>query len=124
MQDNDGRITVLGRREDAIVRAGQYIQPLQIEDAAIGIAGVTEAGAVNVDRGAQDQGILLALTVNQTLTEQDILEQLQHSLPPHALPDRIVIADELPHSNDNSGGKGKLLRREIREQYAHLLASP
>lgn len=125
-QDSQGRITILGRREDAIARSGQYIQPLEIEDAALGITGVVEAGAVSVDRSDQDtdspdQGILLAVTINNDLTEKDILQQLQQRLPQQALPDRVVVCEELPHSNDNSGGKGKLLRREIREQYAHLL---
>lgn len=123
LQDEAGRITVLGRREDAIVRSGQYIQPLEIEDAALGIEGVSEAGAVSVDIGTEDQGILLALTTSQALTEKDILGKLEKTLSPQALPDRIVIADELPHSNDNSGGKGKLLRRQIREQYSHLLTA-
>ena len=120
IQDNEGRITVLGRREDAIKRAGHYIQPLIIEDAAIGLAGITEAGAVSVDTGNEDQGILLAVTCNREISPADIRKALQKSLPAHALPDHIVIADELPHNNDNSGGKGKLLRRKIRDQYAHL----
>lgn len=122
VQDEQGRITVLGRREDAILRAGQFVQPLDIEDAAIGINGVTEAGAVGVDRGDEERGILLAVTTDGQLEEDEILRQLQGALPAHALPDKIVIADELPHNNDNSGGKGKLLRKKIAEQYAHLLA--
>jgi acyl-coenzyme A synthetase/AMP-(fatty) acid ligase len=120
-QDEQGRLTVLGRREDAIVRAGQYVQPLVVEDAALGIVGVTEAGAVSVDDGGKDQKILLALTAAEGVTEESILQQLQQQLPEYAVPDRIVLCDELPHSNDNSGGKGKLLRRKIRDDYGHLL---
>ena len=37
------------------------------------------------------------------------------------VPDLIVIADALPHSQDNSGGRGKLMRRTIRDRYQHLL---
>lgn len=122
-QDKDGRITVLGRREDAILRAGQYVQPLDIEDAAIGINGITEAGAVGVELGGEERAILLAVTTDGNITEAAITQELQRILPAHAVPDRVVITDELPHSNDNSGGKGKLLRKQISEQYAHLLAS-
>lgn len=32
-------------------------------------------------------------------------------------PDLIVVDDELPHTNDNSGGRGKLMRRGIRDRY-------
>lgn len=122
VQDSDGIITVLGRRDDAITRGGQFIQPLVIEDAVLGIDGVSEAGAVSVDTGGDDQAILLAVTTSKPLSEDDLKEQLAQRVPPGHLPDRIVIADELPHGNDNSGGKGKLLRREIRQQYAHLVA--
>ncbi|CAA0081023.1 Long-chain-fatty-acid--CoA ligase [Halioglobus japonicus] len=121
VQDKQGRITVLGRREDAIQRAGHFVQPLDIEDAAIGIAGVTEAGAVGVDREGTERAILLAVTTDSDISEAVILQQLQRILPAHAVPDRVVIAEELPHSNDNSGGKGKLLRKKISEQFAHLL---
>lgn len=121
LQDSHGRITVLGRSEDAIRRGGQFIQPLEIEDAAIGIKGVVEAGAVSIETGTTDQKILLAITINDDLTDQAVLKQLEQRLSKNALPDHIVIAEELPHSNDNSGGKGKLLRREIRKQYGHLL---
>ncbi|GAB3983863.1 hypothetical protein GCM10029978_091810 [Actinoallomurus acanthiterrae] len=37
------------------------------------------------------------------------------------MPDLVVVADELPHTQDASGGPGKLLRREIRARYADLL---
>lgn len=121
-QDKDGRITVLGRREDAIQRAGHYIQPLDIEDAAIGISGITEAGVVGIDRGDEGRAILLAVTTDSNISEADISQALQGILPAHAVPDRVVITGELPHSNDNSGGKGKLLRAQIREKFAHLLA--
>jgi len=121
-QDKEGRITVLGRREDTIQRAGHYIQPLDIEDAAIGVSGITEAGVVGIDVGGEGPAILLAVTTDNSIGETDIIEQLQRSLPAYAVPDRVVITDELPHSNDNSGGKGKLLRARIHVQYAHLLA--
>jgi acyl-coenzyme A synthetase/AMP-(fatty) acid ligase len=121
-QDKERRITVLGRREDAIVRSGQYVQPLDVEDAAMGIAGVTEAGAVGVGGVEGEQKILLAVALSETMSEDDILARLQQHLPAHAVPDRVVICDELPHGNDASGGKGKLLRRTIRDDYAHLVA--
>jgi|GEM_PF-3040929 len=121
LQDERGRITVLGRREDAIHRGGRFIQPLTIEDAALGLDGVLEAGAVAVPSDQGDDRILLALRCAGEANERDLRAALAGVLPPDALPDRIVLADELPHGNDNSGGKGKLLRREIGALYAHLL---
>lgn len=124
VQDSDGVISVLGRREDAIDRAGKFVQPLTIEDAALGIDGVVEAGAVGVATSSGKQGILLAVRCSGTMDEAGIAQALQARLPPEAVPDRVLIVEELPHGEDNSGGKGKLLRREIRRLYEHLLLNP
>ena len=37
-------------------------------------------------------------------------------------PDLVILVSELPHANDASGGRGKLLRREIRSRWGSLLA--
>jgi fatty-acyl-CoA synthase len=121
IQDDDGRITVLGRRDDAIVREGQYYQPLQIEDAALAIPGVDEAAALGLASGdPQSQSILLAIASQQALNSDQIHKALASVLPATLLPKHIVVSDELPHNNDNSGGRGKLAKLKIRQQYEHL----
>lgn len=122
--DRAGRLHVLGRKEDAIAKGGRYIRPLEIEDVAMTIPGVAEAGAAASPMGASEQKIILAIAPNAggSLTEAGIRAALEERLPASHLPDLIVIAPELPHGNDASGGRGKLLRRSIRDLYEHLLA--
>jgi len=119
MLDQAGRLHVLGRKEDAIAKGGRYIRPLEIEDVAMTIPGVAEAGAAASPAGAAEQKIILAIApdVGQSLTEADIRAVLDAKLPASHRPDLIVIAPELPHGNDASGGRGKLLRRSIRDLY-------
>ena len=123
MLDEDGRVHLLGRKEDAIARAGHYVRPLEIEDVVMTIPGVGEAGAAGAPDGVPEQKIILAVAPDgrAPITEVSIRAALAERLPATHQPDLIVIADELPHSNDNSGGRGKLLRRSIRDQYQHLL---
>jgi fatty-acyl-CoA synthase len=90
LRDADGRIHVLGRKEDAIARAGRYIRPL-------------------------------AVSGDGTVSEAGLRAALAERLPASHRPDLIVIAEALPHSQDNSGGRGKLMRRTIRDRYQHLL---
>ncbi|WP_157253452.1 class I adenylate-forming enzyme family protein [Nonomuraea typhae] len=118
----DGILRVLGRREDAILKGGQWTQPATVEEAAAALDGVAEAGAVGVPEGAADQRVLLALVprAGQSLDAAKIELALADTLPAHQRPDAIVIADALPHAQDASGGPGKLLRREIRDAYGHL----
>jgi acyl-coenzyme A synthetase/AMP-(fatty) acid ligase len=125
MLDAEGRVHVLGRKEDAIARAGRYIRPLEIEDVVMTIPGVGEAGAVGAPDGAVEQKIILAVspTGGATVTEAGLRAALAERLPVTHQPDLIVLSDTLPHSQDASGGRGKLMRRTIRDQYQHLLGT-
>lgn len=118
--DAAGHLHVLGRKEDAIAKGGRYIRPLELEDAAMTISGVGEAGAVGAPDGAIEQKIILAIS-GSGLSEAAIRSALAEKLPPSHQPDLVVLSDALPHSQDASGGRGKLLRRAIRDQYQHLL---
>ncbi|MEO3802895.1 class I adenylate-forming enzyme family protein [Nonomuraea sp. B1E8] len=115
----DGVLRVLGRREDAIIKGGVWTQPAVIEEAVSALDGVAEAGAVGVPEGAADQRVLLAVVprAGHSLDASKIALSLADTLPAHQRPDHIVVAAELPHAQDASGGPGKLLRRKIRELY-------
>lgn len=123
--DADGVLTVLGRREDAIRKQGAWTQPSQVEEAAAALDGVAEAGAVGVPEGADEQRVLLTVVprAGHTLDPDDLAAKLRDQLPEAARPDLVVIVDELPHAQDASGGKGKLLRREIRSRWGNVLTS-
>jgi fatty-acyl-CoA synthase len=123
LRDATGRIHVLGRKEDAIARAGRYIRPLEIEDVVMTIPGVSEAGAAGAPEGAVEQKIILAVSGDGTVSEAGLRAALAERLPASHQPDLIVIAEALPHSQDNSGGRGKLMRRTIRDRYQHLLGA-
>ncbi|WP_415977196.1 AMP-binding protein [Rhodococcus sp. 077-4] len=120
--DRLGRLTVLGRRTDAIERAGQFVLPARIEDAASSVSGVHEAAAVGVKEPGGDDRILLVVQADSNDSEirTRIREALAADLPDWAQPDAIFTAAELPHANDGSGGRGKLLRREVLAQWGHL----
>jgi acyl-coenzyme A synthetase/AMP-(fatty) acid ligase len=125
MLDGDGRLHVLGRKEDAIARAGRYIRPLEIEDVVMTIPGVGEAGAIGAPDNAIEQKIILAVSpaAGCMLSEAEVRAAVAEKLPAGHRPDLIVVSDALPHSQDASGGRGKLLRRAIRDRYQHLLGA-
>ena len=123
--DRAGRLHVIGRKEDAISKGGRYIRPLEIEDVVMTIPGVGEAGVVGAPADGAEQQIILAVSPNSggTLSESDLRAELAKRLPASHQPDLIIIEAELPHSQDASGGRGKLLRRTIRDQHEHRLRS-
>jgi fatty-acyl-CoA synthase len=117
--DAKGRLHVLGRKEDAISRGGRYIRPLEIEDVLMTVPGVGEAGVIGAPDGAVEQKIILAVApeTGHSLTEDGLWQAVREKLPENLWPDLIVVDSELPHTNDNSGGRGKLMRRGIRDRY-------
>lgn len=119
VMDEAGFIRVLGRREDAIQQSNRFVRPVEIEDVALGIEGVGEAGAVGFPAGGEQQKILLAVSPvsGGSLNEEELRQQLKSKLPENIVIDKLVVAEELPHGSDGSGGKGKLRRGEIRELY-------
>ncbi|MEV0588266.1 class I adenylate-forming enzyme family protein [Nonomuraea sp. NPDC050310] len=124
----DGVLTVLGRREDAILKGGRWSQPAAVEEAAAALDAVAEAGAVGVPAHAEggeaaEQKILVAVVprAGHSLDPAKLAVALAETLPAHQQPDHIVVAESLPHFEDASGGPGKLLRREIRDLYGHLV---
>ncbi|MEN0138131.1 MAG: class I adenylate-forming enzyme family protein [Rhodococcus sp. (in: high G+C Gram-positive bacteria)] len=123
--DEHGRLTVLGRRTDAVERGGVLTLPAQIEDVASRVDGVAEAGAVGLPVRNSDPQILLVLAPKPgcEVDRVEIADRLAAALPPASRPDHIVVVDGLPHANDGSGGRGKLLRRVLVEQFGHLVDS-
>jgi acyl-CoA synthetase (AMP-forming)/AMP-acid ligase II len=122
--DAAGVLTVLGRREDAILKQGTFTQPSQVEEAAAALDGVAEAGAVGVPEGAGEQQVLLTVVARagHTLDPDAVSAALRDRLPDAAQPDLVIVVDALPHAQDASGGQGKLLRREIRARWGSTLA--
>lgn len=118
-----GRLSVLGRRADAMSKGGIFTLPVQVEDAASTVDGVAEAAAVGVPADGVEQEILLVVRPEPaaSLDAEAVRAALADKLPEASRPDLVVVADELPHANDGSGGHGKLLRREVRERWGHLL---
>jgi fatty-acyl-CoA synthase len=123
--DQNGFLYVLGRRADAILKNGVWSQPAQVEEKAVELDGVAEAGAVGVPehpegQDAVEQQILLAVVARAgaTLDADAVKTALAGTLPAHLVPDAVVVTEELPHTSDGSGGPGKLLRRGIRDRFA------
>lgn len=111
-----GYLHVLGRTADRVLRAGQWIHPRDVEEAAHRHEAVKEACLVQHG----EQAVLvfsprhawrdaLADGLSRTELEHELAEFLSASLPPALCPDRVHLVSEIPRSFLN-----KTLRREVR----------
>ncbi len=106
-RDARGRITILSRMDDMIIRGGINIYPQEIEAALQRIPGVQEAMAYGERDSISGQKIRVKV-VAPGMESLSLLRACQDRLPPHQWPDSIELTSHLPRN-----GSGKLIRKGV-----------
>ena len=110
----DGTMQITDRAKDVIKSGGEWISSVELENAAVGCAGVAEAAAIGVFHPKWDERPIL-LVVRKPDSEVSVAEihaHLERHVAKWWLPDEIHFVDSLPHT-----ATGKLLKTAIRAQY-------
>jgi fatty-acyl-CoA synthase len=117
----DGTMQITDRAKDVIKSGGEWISSVDLENAAIGCAGVGEAAAIGVYHPKWDERpiLLVVRKPGSAVTAEEVIAHLSDHVAKWWLPDEILFVDELPHT-----ATGKLLKTALREQYkGYRLAS-
>ncbi|GAA5081793.1 class I adenylate-forming enzyme family protein [Thermocatellispora tengchongensis] len=110
--DAEGRLVLLGRKKDMILRDGVNIYPGLYEPAVAAFPGVAEAAIVGLaDPETGDEEVVLAVVPADGYDEGRLRAALPGFVDAGALPDRIVALPALPRS----GRAAKLDRAALRE---------
>lgn len=99
--DEAGRITIKGRMDNMIIRAGMNIYPQEIESALKSDSRISDALAFGI-REKQTTQTLVLHVVADGLNKMDVLRICQERLPTYEIPDVIELVTELPR---NASGK-------------------
>ena len=119
--DDDGFLHVSGRIDDVIVKGGQNVSPGEIEAVLVDHPGVSDAAAIGLPDAQWGERIVAAVvrSTGSTLGADQFAGELQEAvrakLRSNRTPDHVAFVDTLPY-NDT----GKLLRRVLRADLAHL----
>jgi fatty-acyl-CoA synthase len=113
--DKDGFVTLTDRSKDLIKSGGEWISSIAIENIAVAHPDVAEAAAIAVPHEKWgERPLLIVVPRTGCVPEPDALREFcRGKLPDWSLPDRVVIADSIPH-----GATGKILKTELRKLYA------
>lgn len=121
--DDNGYLYLSDRRTDLIITGGVNVYPREVEDVLERHTNVAEAAVIGL--GHADLGhmvVAVVRLVNGIVPMPELAEALSAHcralLSPVKCPRRIIFADALP-VNEN----GKLLKRVLRDRYAHLAAT-
>jgi long-chain acyl-CoA synthetase len=105
--DGEGFITVIGRQDHMIIRAGVNIYPGEIEDSLMKDAAVREVMVWGEADAASGQRICAAVVPEAPalFTPQVFMRVCRERLEPYQWPDEMMILDALPRN-----ASGKLMR--------------
>ncbi|MGV9296714.1 AMP-binding protein [Amycolatopsis sp. NPDC003676] len=116
--DEDGYLSVVGRKKDLILRGGYNVYPREIEEILLGHPAVAQVAVIGVPHPALGEEVW-AIVVPARPEDatagagESIVEWGKQRLAAYKYPRRVEFADALP-----TGGSGKVLKRELVSRYA------
>ena len=106
----DGYIKLSDRKKDIILVSGFKVFPNEVEEVAMMLPGVLEAGATSVADERSGQAVkLFIVRRDPALTAEQVLAHCRRNLTGYKVPKYVEFRTELPKS-----AIGKVLRRELR----------
>lgn len=112
--DGDGFVTIRDRLKDMIIRGGENIYCVEVEDALYAHPAIGDAAVVPVSHPTlgEEPAAVVALRPGEAVSEADLRAFLDEKLAPYKRPVRYVFLPELPRN-----AAGKVLKRDLRSQF-------
>lgn len=113
--DPEGFVVLTDRTKDLIKSGGEWISSIALENIAVGHPEVAEAAAIAVPDAKWGERPLVIVVPRSGCSPQPetIRDFYKDKVPSWSVPDRVVVAEGLPH-----GATGKILKTELRRMYA------
>jgi len=111
--DADGRLTIVDRNKDLILRGGASIHPSEVESVLLRHPAVREAAVVGQPDDYYGEEVVAVVVPNGSITVRDLDVWVGARLTPYKRPRHYAFVDTLPRS-----GSGKILKRHLRDQLA------
>jgi acyl-CoA synthetase (AMP-forming)/AMP-acid ligase II len=105
----DGYLYVDGRLDDMIIRGGENISPLEVEDVVRRFPGVRDVAVIGEPDPEWGQRIVAVLEVDELVDLEAVASWTRGLLPSFKCPESFTIVNELPRND-----LGKVLRRKLR----------
>ena len=110
--DKDGRLYIsAGRKKDIIIRAGENISPLAIENALMNHPAPAEVAAIGImdDRLGEKVKVCIILREDADTTEQELKEFCRKNLAAFMTPDLIEFHESFPKP-----ATGKIIKDQLK----------
>jgi fatty-acyl-CoA synthase len=119
VMSEDGYLSLVDRKKDMIKSGGENVASREVEEAIYQMDGVAEVAVFGISHPHWIEAVTAVVVprVGAALTAEDVLAHVGGKLAGFKRPKYVVVADALPKNPT-----GKILKRTLRDQYAHLSA--
>ena len=108
--DQDGYLSIVGRRKELIISGGYNVYPREVEDVLRSHPGVVDAAVVGFPDPTWGERVT-AFVEGQGVSEQELLALSAEQLAPYKRPKQVVFVDELPRN-----ALGKVVKAQLTQQ--------
>ncbi len=117
----NGFIALIDRKKDLIITGGENVYPAEVERILHEHPSVSEAAVIGVPHPVWGEAIaaIVALKSGERVTEEEITTFCRGKVAGYKVPKSVIFLAALPRNSS-----GKVLRRELREQYQSLHQNP
>jgi len=109
--DKDGLLYIVDRKKDMIIRGGENVYPVEVEEVLYEIPEVLEAAVIGVPHPVYGEvpKAYVVIKKGQSLSEEDVITFSSKRLAKYKLPAEVEIIDTLPRN-----ASGKVLKNALR----------
>ncbi|WP_458413323.1 class I adenylate-forming enzyme family protein [Schinkia sp. CFF1] len=112
--DEDGLLYIVDRKKDMIIRGGENIYPIEVEEVLYQIPEILEAAVIGIPHQVYGEVPMAYIVIKngQQLTEEQVTTYCEKRLAKYKLPAEIVFLDTLPRN-----ASGKVLKHTLRKNW-------
>jgi fatty-acyl-CoA synthase len=113
--DEDGYLTISGRKKDMIRSGGENIYAVEVEDVLIRHSAIRDVAVIGIPDPKYIEAVcaIIVLKEGEIVTENEILEFIAEKIARYKKPKQIIFVDELPRTPS-----GKVQKFKLREQFS------
>ena len=115
--DADGYLAVVDRKKDMIKSGGENVASREVEEAMFEHPAVAEVAVFGIPHPYWVEAVTAVVVTKPgtTVTPDELVEHAKARLAGYKRPKYVELVDALPKNP-----RGKILKRDLRETFAHL----
>ncbi|MFW6435018.1 MAG: class I adenylate-forming enzyme family protein [Halovenus sp.] len=112
-RDEDGRLWVLGRRDETIITGGELVSPTDVAESLQDAPGVTYAAVLGLDdpEWGERVGAVVATgeeAVDAASVREEVIEYCRKTLAVYKVPKTIAVAEAIPRTHSGTVDRDRL----------------